>query len=49
MSRFRGEDLTCVIPGTAKAAHMRDNAAAGLGRLPDARLRRRMVALVGNL
>ncbi len=41
--------VTCVIPGTAKAAHMRDNAAAGLGRLPDARLRRRMVALVGNL
>lgn len=36
--------VTCVIPGTAKPEHMRDNAAAGLGRLPDAAQRRRMAA-----
>lgn len=34
--------VTCVIPGTAKPDHMRDNLAAGLGRLPDATQRRRM-------
>lgn len=28
--------VTCVIPGTAKPDHMRDNIAAGFGRLPDA-------------
>jgi aryl-alcohol dehydrogenase-like predicted oxidoreductase len=28
--------VTCVIPGTSKAAHMTDNAGAGTGRLPDA-------------
>ena len=34
--------VTCVIPGTAKPEHMRDNVAAGLGNLPDAAQRRRM-------
>ena len=34
--------VTCVIPGTAKPEHMRDNIAAGMGRLPDARQRKRM-------
>jgi aryl-alcohol dehydrogenase-like predicted oxidoreductase len=36
--------VTCVIPGTAKPDHARDNVAAGLGRLPDAPQRRRMAA-----
>ena len=36
--------VTCVIPGTAKPDHMRDNVAAGLGRLPDAVQRQRMAA-----
>ena len=36
--------VTCVIPGTAKPDHMRDNVAAGLGRLPDATQRQRMAA-----
>ena len=36
--------VTCVIPGTAKPDHMRDNVAAGLGRLPDATQRPRMAA-----
>jgi diketogulonate reductase-like aldo/keto reductase len=34
--------ITCVIPGTANAGHMRDNLAAGTGRLPDEALRRRI-------
>jgi diketogulonate reductase-like aldo/keto reductase len=34
--------VTCVIPGTARPEHMRDNVAAGSGRLPDESQRRRM-------
>lgn len=36
--------VTCVIPGTGRPEHMRENARAGFGPLPDAALRRRMVA-----
>ncbi|MBS0221358.1 MAG: aldo/keto reductase [Proteobacteria bacterium] len=35
--------VTCVIPGTSKPEHMRDNAQAGFGVLPDAALLNRMV------
>lgn len=35
--------VTCVIPGTRRVAHLRDNLQAGVGRLPDPALRRRMV------
>jgi diketogulonate reductase-like aldo/keto reductase len=35
--------VTCAIPGTNRVAHLRDNLGAGIGRLPDARMRRRMV------
>lgn len=41
--------VTCVIPATAKPAHMRDNAAAGHGRMPDARMRERMAQHVATL
>jgi len=34
--------VTCVIPATSKLQHMVDNAAAGLGPLPDEQQRRRM-------
>jgi diketogulonate reductase-like aldo/keto reductase len=34
--------ITCVIPGTSKAQNMRDNIAAGFGRLPDEDMRRRI-------
>jgi diketogulonate reductase-like aldo/keto reductase len=34
--------VTCVIPGTARPDHARDNTAAGLGRMPDETSRRRM-------
>ena len=36
--------VTCAIPGTSRPQHMRDNAAAGMGALPDEAMRRRMVA-----
>ncbi|MEO1051491.1 MAG: aldo/keto reductase [Bacteroidota bacterium] len=41
--------VNCVIPGTAKPKHMIDNLGAGLGRLPNAEQRKRMVKLVENL
>jgi aryl-alcohol dehydrogenase-like predicted oxidoreductase len=39
--------VTCVIPGTAKPEHMRDNVKAGLGAYPDDRMRQRMIDTVG--
>ena len=39
--------VTCVIPGTAKPEHMKDNVQAGLGVYPDAAMLKRMVADVG--
>ncbi|MBM3531459.1 MAG: aldo/keto reductase [Alphaproteobacteria bacterium] len=36
--------VTCVIPGTSRPDHMRDNARAGFGRLPDPKMRERMAA-----
>jgi diketogulonate reductase-like aldo/keto reductase len=35
--------VTCVVPATGDADHLRDNMGAGVGRLPDERARRRMV------
>lgn len=42
-------DVTCVIPATSKVKHMQDNMAAGFGRLPDARMRKRMMAYFESL
>jgi aryl-alcohol dehydrogenase-like predicted oxidoreductase len=36
--------VTCVIPGTSKPEHMRDNARAGLLPMPDAAMRAKMAA-----
>jgi len=36
--------VTCVIPGTSRPQHMRDNVRAGLGQMPDAAFRQKMVA-----
>ena len=36
--------ITCAIPGTAKAEHVRDNLQAGHGRMPDDKLRARIAA-----
>jgi aryl-alcohol dehydrogenase-like predicted oxidoreductase len=41
--------VTAVIPGTGNPAHMADNLKAGLGRLPDAGQRARMVKYVESL
>jgi len=39
--------VTCAIPGTSRVAHLKDNLQAGVGRLPDAATRRRMVEYLG--
>lgn len=36
-------DVTCIIPATSKLKHMADNMAAGFGRLPDTKMRQRMI------
>ena len=36
--------VTCAIPGTSRPEHMRENAEAGTGVLPDDAMRRRMIA-----
>jgi aryl-alcohol dehydrogenase-like predicted oxidoreductase len=41
--------VTCVIPGTSRVAHLKDNVQAGMGRLPDAALRRRMTEYIDKL
>lgn len=41
--------VTCAIPGTSRVAHLKDNLGAGLGRLPDAKTRQRMVEYLGQL
>src|SRR5262245_26117299 len=38
--------ITCAIPATNKPRHLEDNMQGGIGRLPDATLRRRMAELV---
>jgi aryl-alcohol dehydrogenase-like predicted oxidoreductase len=39
--------VTCVIPGTRRVDHLKDNVQAGMGRLPDGKTRRRMVEYLG--
>jgi len=41
--------VTCAIPATTRADHVRENMAASYGRLPDMGLRRRIVSLVEKL
>lgn len=41
--------VNCVIPGTDKPEYMLDNLNAGRGRMPDAALRRRMIAFIDAL
>lgn len=41
--------VTCAIPATSNAGHVRENMAAALGRMPDAALRQRMASDVGKL
>ncbi|HUF80616.1 MAG TPA: aldo/keto reductase [Burkholderiales bacterium] len=41
--------VSCVIPGTRRVTHLKDNVQAGMGRLPDAAMRKRMVDYLGRL
>jgi len=41
--------VTCVIPATGKPQHLTDNMMAGIGRLPDAAMRRRMVTFMDDI
>ena len=41
--------VTCAIPATNKPRHLEDNMGGGIGRLPDAKMRQRMVELVSSL
>ncbi len=41
--------VTCVIPATRQAKHMRDNLGAGFGDLPDAATRERMIRFMQDL
>jgi diketogulonate reductase-like aldo/keto reductase len=41
--------ITCVIPGTGKPEHVADNVAAGFGRLPDEKMRRKMAEYYDSL
>ncbi len=40
--------VTCTIPATRKPKHLVDNMRAGMGRLPDEKMRRRMVEFASN-
>lgn len=42
-------DVTCAIPASARPSHMADNMLAGVGRLPDLKLRQRMADYVSGL
>lgn len=41
--------VTCAIPGTRRVVHLKDNLQAGVGRLPGAAMRRRMVEYLERL
>ena len=41
--------VTCAIPATEKPRHLEDNMQGGIGRLPDANMRRRMAEIASSL
>jgi aryl-alcohol dehydrogenase-like predicted oxidoreductase len=41
--------VTCAIPATSKVQHLADNMRAGMGQLPDAKIRQRMTTYVAEL
>lgn len=41
--------VTCVIPATSQLVHLRENIAAGYGRLPDEKMRREMISYIQRL
>jgi aryl-alcohol dehydrogenase-like predicted oxidoreductase len=40
--------VTCAVPATNNPQHLEDDVAGGIGRLPDAKMRQRMVELVSS-
>ncbi len=41
--------VTCAIPATTRVDHMRENMGAALGRLPDPKMRERMIRTIAAL
>jgi aryl-alcohol dehydrogenase-like predicted oxidoreductase len=41
--------VACAIPATNKPRHLEDNVGGGIGRLPDTKMRQRMVELASSL
>ena len=41
--------VTCAIPATGNVSHLKDNLFGGVGRLPDVKIRQRMVDLVAKM
>jgi aryl-alcohol dehydrogenase-like predicted oxidoreductase len=41
--------VTCAIPATGNGRHLEDNMQSGIGRLPDAKQRQRMIDLIAQL
>lgn len=41
--------VTCITPATSRVANMIDNMGGGVGRLPDAAMRKRMIQLIDSL
>ena len=41
--------VTAITPATTRAANMADNMGGAMGRLPDAAMKKRMIALVDSL
>jgi diketogulonate reductase-like aldo/keto reductase len=41
--------VTCAIPATSKVQHLRDNLRAGIGRLPNAKMRERIARSVADI
>ena len=41
--------VTCITPATSRVSNMVDNMAGGVGRLPDAAMRKRMIQLIDSL
>jgi len=41
--------VTCIIPATSKVRHMQDNMAGGFGKVPDQKMRQRMLSYMESL
>jgi len=41
--------VTCAIPATNNVQHLEDNMRGGVGRIPDAKLRQRMIEALGKI